>query len=81
MCGEAIEVPERMPKVGSSPGALCVAARIATPGAAMSGLRTSVPSARTGPRLEKPAICGVGVVTPVVFSPTRVIGRSTPPCT
>src|SRR6478752_6126003 len=71
-CGDDIDVPDMMPNVGLSFGPLSVAARIATPGAETSGLMTSLPSARIGPRLENPAICGVGVSTPVTFAPTSV---------
>src|SRR6478735_4565133 len=71
-CGDDIDVPDLKPNVGFSLGPLCVAARIATPGADTSGLMTSRPSARIGPRLENPAICGVGVTLPVTLSPTSV---------
>ena len=81
MWGAAIDVPDRMPNVGSAPGALFVAARIATPGAEMSGLMTSLPSASIGPRLENPATCGVGVSTPVTFSPISVAVASAVPRT
>ena len=71
-CGDDIDVPDMKPNVGADPFALFVAARIATPGAETSGLMTSLPSARIGPRLEKPAICGVGVSVPVTLSLTSV---------
>src|SRR6478752_1176689 len=80
-CGDDIDVPDMMPHVGLSFGPLSVAARIATPGAETSGLMTSLPSARIGPRLEKPAICGVGVTTPVTFAPTSVTVGDAAVCT
>ena len=71
MWGEAIEVPERNPNssppvpIGDTP------ARTATPGAAMSGFNRSEPVASSGPREEKPAICGTGGRgSPVVSSGT-----------
>ena len=37
----------------------------------MSGLMTSELLATAGPREEKPAICGIGVSTPVVLPTTK----------
>jgi hypothetical protein len=45
---------------------------IATPGAEMSGLMMSLPSASTGPRDENPATIGVGGVSPAVLSGVKV---------
>ena len=68
MCGDDIDVPERNAQVGAAPSALAPEARIATPGAEMSGLRMSLPSASTGPRDENPATCGVGTLSAVRLS-------------
>ena len=72
MCGDDIDVPERNSQVGASPSEFAAAARMATPGAEMSGLRMSLPSASTGPREENPATCGVGTTTSVRLSGTKV---------
>jgi hypothetical protein len=56
MWGDDIDVPERNSYEPSSPAAFAPSARIATPGAEMSGFSRLPPSAVTGPRDEKPAI-------------------------
>jgi hypothetical protein len=51
---------------------LALAAMMPTPGAAMSGLRMSLPSACTGPRDEKPATTGATVSSPEVLPCSNV---------
>ncbi len=73
-CGVAIDVPD-MERYASEPRPPADAAEIATPGAAISGLRVCEPV--TGPRLEKFAVESSRSTAPTVSTPGAQPGEET----
>jgi hypothetical protein len=72
-CGLDIEVPlYRLKESPPFPGG-ATAARMSCPGAMTSGLSRSPPPAKSGPREEKSAVNGAGVVNTIVACAMRAV--------